>query len=98
MKLNFKRQLTSILGLMLLIFLFLAGCANKQHPESTMGSNETKTTAKVVELSNKELAVSAYLENYIDQFGTKDIPAAIKQNLKKSELSILSTDKNKYQI
>jgi PBP1b-binding outer membrane lipoprotein LpoB len=98
MKLNFKRQLTSILGLMLLISLFLAGCANKQHPESTMGSNETKTTAKVVELSNKELAVSAYLENYIDQFGTKDIPAAIKQNLKKSELSILSTDKNKYQI
>lgn len=103
MKTQGKKSLMTLLGFVVIVTLFLGGCANKQNSNTiTSKQNESvhkvKPIPKKVKLADKELAVAAYLENYINQFDTKDIPSAIKSNLKQPEFNIIRTDKIKYQV
>ncbi|MBM6585292.1 hypothetical protein [Pediococcus acidilactici] len=103
MKIQGKKSLMTLLGFVVIVTLFLGGCANKQNSNTTTSKqnesvHKVKPVPKKVKLADKELAVAAYLENYIDQFGTKDIPSAIKSNLKQPEFNIIRSDKNKYQV
>lgn len=93
----------TLLGFVVIVTLFLGGCANKQNSNTTTSKqnesvHKVKPIPKKVKLADKELAVAAYLENYINQFDTKDIPSAIKSNLKQPEFNIIRTDKIKYQV
>lgn len=103
MKIQGKKSLMTLLGFVVIVTLFLGGCANKQNSNTTTSKqnesvHKVKPIPKKVKLADKELAVAAYLENYIDQFDTKDIPSAIKSNLKQPEFNIIRSDKNKYQV
>ncbi|MGY4789468.1 hypothetical protein ACXDFG_01655 [Pediococcus pentosaceus] len=73
------------LGIFSLMLLSLSGC-------------KVKSTNQGAQLTNNELAVAAYLDNYGEEYQTKDIPTAVSKNMKNYQFLIKKNDNHGYTI
>lgn len=79
-------KMIALVGTLSLAFLFLSGC------------QKDKSKQPNVQLSQKELALAAYLDNYIDQYQTKDVTTAIANDARQYQFSIRRMENKGYVV
>ena len=101
-----KKLATGLVGLVGLatLLLILSGCTKKPEATKHSSSKESVKTSQTstnnskpkVTLTTKELVATIYIESYMAQHSTKDIPTAVNEILKQPEFMITTPLNNTF--